>query len=601
MKTICHALLDARRRPNSQPAARFVKNGKWQSITWKEYFETSAKIGAALSELGINPGDRVAIFSNTRVEWAMSDCAILGIGAVTVPIYQSSISTEVEFILNDSGAQVIIIENQALLEKWRSIAENTPSVRWIICLEVTNASEDKVLQFARVLDLGAKKLATTPDFFIDHCENRKIHEMATIVYTSGTTGVPKGVMLSHEQIMSEIVEVFRVLDVTDKDVSLTFLPFAHILGRVEHFAHLHVGFMMGYSENIDRLKYGMLEIRPTFLVAVPRIFEKIYNGIVSQAEANPSKNKIFKWAVKTGLAVSDARVQKRSIPLTTLIQYQLARKLVFDKMIEKLGGRLKFSFSGGAPLSKEIGRFFHAANIYILEGYGLTETTAGVYVNSLYEYRFGTVGKAVGDVQTKIADDGEIFIKSKKVMLGYYKNEAATKEVLSKDGWFATGDIGELTSDGFLRITDRKKDLIKTAGGKFVAPQKLENLLKLSKYVSNVLIHGDTKKYVVALLTPNFDEINRIAEEKGITTRDHAQLVKHPAIREIMRQVVAEVNTQLPSWESIKNFDILSEDFTIDSGELTPSLKVRRKFCDKKYESIIEKLYGSDSGPDVNS
>lgn len=601
MKTICHALLEARRRPNTQPAARFVRNGKWQSMTWKDYFEGSAKMGAVLSELGVNVGDRVAIFSNTRVEWALADNGILGIGGVTVPIYQSSIASEIEYILNNSGAQVLFVENQALLEKWRAIADKTPSVRWIICFEVTNSNNEKVLQYARALEIGAKKLKDTEDFFIDKCENRKLSELATIVYTSGTTGVPKGVMLTHEQIMSEIVEVFRVLDVTEKDASLTFLPFAHIFGRVEHFAHIHVGFMMGYAESIDRMKYGMLEIKPTFLVAVPRIFEKIYIGIVSQADANPSKKKIFQWAVKIGLEVSDARVQKRSIPITTLIQYQLARKLVFDKMVEKLGGRLKFAFSGGAPLSKEIGRFFHAANIYILEGYGLTETTAGVYVNSMYDYRFGTVGKAIGDVETKIADDGEILIKSKKVMQGYYKNEEATREVLSEDGWFATGDIGELTQDGFLRITDRKKDLIKTAGGKFVAPQKLENMLKMNKYISNVLIHGDKRKYVVALLTLNFNEISRFAEEKSITTKDHAQLVRHPAVREIIRKAVADVNAELPSWESIKNFDILNEDFTIESGELTPSLKVRRKFCDKKYASVIDKLYGNEHITDAHA
>jgi long-chain acyl-CoA synthetase len=364
---------------------------------------------------------------------------------------------------------------------------------------------------------------------------------------------------------------------------------------VELWGHVHVGWMMGYAESIDRIKNGLMEIRPTFLVAVPRIFEKVYNGIVSKAEAQKTKKKIFQWALKVGLQVSDAKSSKRSIPLPLLVEYQLARKLVFDKLIEGLGGRLRFAFSGGAPLSKEIARFFHAANIYLLEGYGLTETTAGIFVNSLYDYRFGTVGKPIGDTRVKIAEDGEILVNSKKVMIGYYKNDSATREVLSDDGWFATGDIGELTPDGFLRITDRKKDLIKTAGGKFVAPQKLENLLKLNKYISNVLIHGDKRKYVIALVTLNFDEINRLAAENGITTRDHAQLVKQNVVKEAIRQAVADVNAQLASYESIKAFEILPEDFTIDSGELTPSLKVRRKFCDKKYASVIDRLYGADA------
>jgi long-chain acyl-CoA synthetase len=555
----------------------------------------------ALKSLGVEAGERVAIFSNTRVEWAFADMAILGIGGVTVPIYQSSIPTEIEFILNNSEATVLFVENQALLEKWKSIAEKTPSVKWVISFEVTNSNDERLLQLGRIYEMGERQLSENPDGFIESCENRSIEELATIVYTSGTTGVPKGVQLTHQQIMSEIADVFTILDVSEKDSSLTFLPFAHIFGRVEHWGHVHVGWMMGYAESIDRIKNGLLEIKPTFLVAVPRIFEKVYNGIVSKAEAQKSKKKIFQWALKIGLEVSDAKCSKRSIPLPTLVQYQLARKLVYDKLIEGLGGRLRFAFSGGAPLSKEIARFFHAANIYILEGYGLTETTAGAYVNSMYDYKFGTVGKAIGDVETRLADDGEILIRSKKVMTGYYKNESATNEVLSKDGWFATGDIGELSPDGFLRITDRKKDLIKTAGGKFVAPQKLENLLKLNKYISNVLIHGDKRKFVIALVTLNFDEINRLAAENGITTRDHAQLIRQNVVKEVIRQAVADMNSQLASYESVKAFEILPEDFTIESGELTPSLKVRRKFCDKKYAALIDKLYGGDTGPEMSS
>lgn len=599
-KTILHSLLEARNR-KTQPAVRHVKNGKWQSISWTEYFDQAAQIGAALSELGIKKGDRVAIFGNTRVEWAVADCGILGIGAVTIPIYQSSIPSEAEYIINNADVKVLFVENQALLEKWRTISYNTTSVEWVIPFEVTNSGDSRVIQFSRFLEMGQRKLQESSDFFISSCEDRQRDELATIVYTSGTTGVPKGVMISHEQIMSEIEDVFRVLDVSENDVSLTFLPFAHIFGRVEHFAHVNVGFTMAYAESIDRIRNGLIDIRPTFIAAVPRIFEKIYNGVISQAESVPSKKKIFQWALKIGLQVSDARVQKRSLPISTLLQYQLARKLVFDKLSEKLGGRLRFAISGGAPLSKEIARFFHAANIYVLEGYGLTETTAAVFINSLYDYRFGTVGKAVGDVETKIADDGEILVRSKKVMLGYYKNDEATHEVLSKDGWFATGDIGELTADGFLRITDRKKDLIKTAGGKFIAPQKLENMLKLNKYVSNVLIHGDKRKFVVALITLNFEEINKLADEKNIATRDHAQLAKHPAVREVIRQAVAEVNSQVASYDSIKNFDILPEDFTIESGELTPSLKVRRKFCDKKFAAVIDRLYGADTGPEAST
>ena len=315
----------------------------------------------------------------------------------------------------------------------------------------------------------------------------------------------------------------------------------------------------------------------------------------AQAEATPLKRKIFKWAMDVGYKISESRIQKRSPDFKTLLEYQAAKKLVFDKFSQRLGGRLRFAVSGGAPLSGEICRFFHAAGLLILEGYGLTETTAAVFVNTPYNYKFGTVGQAVGDVEYKSAEDGEVLVRSKKVMKSYFKNPKATEEVFDSEGYFKTGDIGEVDANGFLKITDRKKDLIKTAGGKFVAPQKLENLLKLDRYISNVLIHGDKKKYIVALITLNSESVTDFAKQNNLAFESFLSLSKHPKIKDLIRNAVAQSNSSLASFETIKNFTILAKDFTIEDGELTSSLKVKRKYCDEKYEPEIRSLYGDDA------
>jgi long-chain acyl-CoA synthetase len=329
------------------------------------------------------------------------------------------------------------------------------------------------------------------------------------------------------------------------------------------------------------------------MIAVPRIFEKIYNGIRNQVDMDPIKKRLFDWAVGLGKAAGSYKMQHKMVPLTLALKYQVAHRLVFKQILEKLGGNLRFAFSGGAPLSKEIGEFFHAAGVLLLEGYGLTETTAAVTANSPYDYRFGTVGKPFGDVELKLAADGEILVKSLKVFREYYKDPKATAEVL-KDGWFSTGDIGEFTSEGFLRITDRKKDLIKTSGGKYVAPQRLEALLKHNKHISNVLIHGDQRKYIVALITLDPNLLQDYAKAKDLANSDPDHLVETAEVKELVRMAVAEANSQLASYESIKNFAILPRDFSVEDGELTPSLKVKRKYCDQKYRDVLDNLYGVD-------
>jgi long-chain acyl-CoA synthetase len=587
-ETILQYLSVGKKRKGS--AVRHIKSGKWTDISWNDYITCIEQIASGFASLGVKTGTSVAVMANTRVEWGIADFAILGIGGVTVPIYPSSMPEDAEFIINNSEAKVLICENRAMIDKWKLIRNKCPGIQHIITMEPVKDPEVKVVEWSELIKKAQKDSAT---WFESQYKKVTVDQVATIVYTSGTTGQPKGVVLTHLQIISEVEDIFELVGLDERDTSLTFLPYSHILGRVELWGHMLLGFTMGYAENVDRIRANLLDVHPTFLVAVPRIFEKIYNGVISQAEASPVKSKIFKWAIGVGREVSKAKIEKKPLPMSTLVKYRVAKKLVFDKFAAKLGGRVRFAFSGGAPLSKEIAEFFHAADLLILEGYGLTETTAGVFFNTPFAYKFGTVGQAVGDVKVKIADDGEILIKSDKNMVGYFKSDDATREVL-KDGWFHTGDIGELDKEGFLKITDRKKDLIKTAGGKFVAPQKLENLLKLNKYISSVLIHGDKRKYIVALITLNADNVQAYAKERGIEFNSAKELASHPQIHALIRDAVAEVNNNLASYESIKNFAILPQDFTVESGELTPSLKVKRKHLDQKFHSELDRLYGPE-------
>ncbi|HWU44547.1 MAG TPA: AMP-dependent synthetase/ligase, partial [Bdellovibrio sp.] len=407
---------------------------------------------------------------------------------------------------------------------------------------------------------------------------------------SGTTGRPKGVVLTHLQAISEVSEAFPFAGANDKDISLSFLPYAHILGRIEHWGHLFIGYTMAYAESLEKVRGNLTDIRPTIMVSVPRIFEKIYAAIWAQIQTQPLKLKLFNWAFTIGKEVGEYKMNGQSLPLDLLLKYQLAHKLVLSKISDAFGGRLRFAISGGAPISKDIALFFHSAGILILEGYGLTETTAAITVNTPFNYRFGSVGRPIGEVKIKIAEDGEILIKSDKVMKEYYKNPQATKEVFT-DGWFHTGDIGEILPGGDLKITDRKKDLIKTAGGKYVAPQRLEGLLKMCPYITNVLIHGDQKKYIVALLTVDRPGLEKFAKEKGVAYKDWNELVKGSFVNEIIRKAVADANSQLASYESIKKYLILPNEFTVEDGELTPSLKVKRKVLDVKFRDQIESLY----------
>ncbi|MBK7961578.1 MAG: long-chain fatty acid--CoA ligase [Bdellovibrionales bacterium] len=595
--TLAPSLLNMHQRSPLQPAVRFALNGVWKEWTWSQYQNEIFKAASGLLEAQVKPGEKVAICSATRVEWAILDLAVISLQGVSVPIYPNNTPDEIEYVLNHSEVSILFLETQQHFRIWKKLEAKCPKVRRVIVIDSEPLTEARGQSWRQFQEQGATQLEYNfPKIrkSLESIEAEKTRDLVSLIYTSGTTGVPKAAMLSHEQIMSEITEAFLMCGACPDDTSLTFLPFAHILGRIEIWAHVWIGYTMGYAESLERIRHNLLEIRPTFMMAVPRIFEKIYTSIWAQLEGDLVRRKLFAWALDIGKKVSDKKIHRQNLSLPLVLEYELAKKLVFVKIVNAFGGRLRFSVSGGAPLNQEISLFFHAAGILILEGYGLTETTAAICVNTPFNYRFGSVGRPIGDVQLKIASDGEVLVKSQKVMLGYYKDEVATREAFlgdPQDGWLKTGDIGEILETGDLRLTDRKKDLIKTAGGKYIAPQKIEGLLKLNPLIGHALIHGDQKKFVVALLALDKAYLFKLAKEKSWPFSEWTDLINQSEVTDLARRAVAETNSKLASYESIKKFTILPQEFTVEGGELTQSLKIKRRLLDKKFKKQIDSLY----------
>ncbi len=590
--TICHWLEKMTDRPQDAVAIKHRKKS-WKEVSWTEYKEKIDAVSGALIECGLKPGDRVAIFSSTRYEWAVADLGILGAQGITVPVYHTLTEEELSHVLAHAQVKFIFVENASLLRLLRRVTQKINAIERIIeriiVFDQAGEIDNDLITYNDFLKMGDESSVRHAPLISKLRRETKPEMPATILYTSGTTGRPRGVLLTHAQIVSEVTEAFPLCGVQSSDISLSFLPYSHILGRIELWGHLYIGFTLAFAESIERVKDNLEKIKPTILVAVPRIFEKIYGGILAKIDSGHTQKKIFNWALGIGRQAGELRLQRQSLPLMLVPQFELADRLVLRQVRQAFGGHLRFAICGGAPLNQEIGLFFHSCGVLLLEGYGLTETTGAVCVNTPHDYKFGTVGKPIGDVEIKFAADGEILLKSKKVMKEYYKDPEATAACFT-DGYFHTGDIGAL-EDGKLKITDRKKDLIKTAGGKYVAPQKLEGLLRAHGLISNAHIHGDQRKFVVALVTLDKTHLAQFAEAKDIKVDEDEELFTHPLINQVVREIVAEANAHLASYESIKKFKILPKDFTVESGELTPSLKVKRKVVDVRYKEDLDQLY----------
>ncbi len=578
-------LIDHNNRRPKRLAVQYFKRGHLYSLNWGQVYDRIEQLYHSLLDLGVQKGDRIAIYSDTCKEWGFSDLAVLACGAVTVPIYHSSHRSDIEVVLEETKPKVLFIQNESLYNNIKD-CKDFSDIEHIIVFDSFSPHPPEIQTLQEIIDKPENRVSLK-----EAAGHIELEDLATIIYTSGTSGRPKGVCLQHQQIISAVSDVFPLLGVTNTDKTLTFLPLSHILGRIELWGHFFCGYTLGYAESIEKIKRNLPIIKPTVIVGVPRIFEKIFYGIQAQVEISKLKQGLFSRALKIGREITQLKRQKKSPSFLQALESQVAYQLVYSKIQGRLGGNLRFAVSGGAPLDPEIADVFAACEIPILEGYGLTETTGPIFVNTLFENKSGCVGKAVGDVKVRFEDDGEILVKSDKVMLSYYKNEQANAEVFTEDGYFRTGDIGQLDDHGFLKITDRKKDLIKTAGGKFVAPQKLQNLFATDSLIGHIHIHGDKKKYIVALVTLEKDQLMYLKNKFKLSASDFSQLARSDKILAEVRKSIARVNAQLASFETIKRFEVLDHEFSVEDGQLTPSLKMKRKVIDERYKSQIDNLY----------
>ncbi len=591
-KTLNALFFGAMDRFRQRPVAlRRKVDGHWRPISIAELHDQVRAASAGFRELGIRPGDRIALLSENRPEWAITDYACLTTRCAGVAVYPTLPPKQIAYILQDSGASAICLSTAAQLAKVQEIRGELPGLKHVVTFD-KGLTGTGVLGFEELLAQGRAAMDRYPAWR-DEALRTTPDELATLIYTSGTTGEPKGVMLTHGNIASNVVTSMDILPISDRDECLSLLPLSHIFERMAgHYLMLAAGVVINYAESMDRVPQNLIEVRPTIACAVPRLYEKIYARILEAASSGPGfKKKLFFWARRVGAEWTERTLGGRAIPLDLKFARAIADRLVFAKLRERVGGRLRYFISGGAPLSPEIARFFYAAGLQILEGYGLTETSPVVSVNTPEHYKIGTVGQPIRDVAVRIAEDGEILVRGPNVMEGYYNKPEATREVLEPEGWFHTGDIGELDLEGFLRITDRKKDLIVTAGGKKIAPQPIEGMLKLNHFISNAVMLGDRRKFPIALLVPNFERLEPWARGAGLTWKEREDLVKLPAVEEHLASEARKSLRDLARFEVPKKFVILPRDFSIESGELTPKLSVKRKVVEKNYADLIEAAY----------
>ncbi|MEV8127886.1 AMP-dependent synthetase/ligase [Streptomyces sp. NPDC085944] len=573
----------------------------WKSLTWGQAAERVYAIAAGLIELGVLPEQRVALASSTRLEWILADLGIMCAGAATTTVYPQTNADESAYILSDSESRVLIAEDAAQLAKAREKKAELPDLTHVVVVDATGAdtSEEWVLTLDELERRGAARLETDPQLIKERVGALTGDQLATLIYTSGTTGRPKGVRLPHDNWSYMAKAIAATGLVTKDDIQYLWLPLAHVFGKVLTSGQIEAGHVTAVDGRVDKIIENLPVVQPTYMAAVPRIFEKVYNGVAAKARAGGgAKYKIFQWAA--GIAREYAKVTQdnfkrtgtASAPAGLRTKHAVADKLVYAKIREAFGGRLRACVSGSAALAPEIGYFFAGAGIHILEGYGLTESSAASFVNPGEAYRTGTVGKPLPGTEVRVADDGEILLRGPGIMEGYHKLPEKTAEVLESDGWFHTGDIGELSPDGYLRITDRKKDLIKTSGGKYIAPAEVEGQFKaVCPYVSNILVHGADRNFCTALIALDEIAITEWAKENGLEGRPYAEIVAAPATVEMVDGYVQQLNEGLQRWQTIKKFRLLPRDLDVEHGEITPSLKLKRPVVEREYKNLIEEMY----------
>jgi long-chain acyl-CoA synthetase len=565
----------------------------WHSLTWAEVGDKVTRWAAGLVAVGLEPGQRAAIAASTRYEWVLADLAINAAAAATTTVYPSTGAEDTAYILADSESRIVFAEDDEQVKKLIEQRAALPNVTTAITFEPSGLGEDWVIGLDELERRGAKLLADQPTVVEDRVAALGPDDLATLIYTSGTTGKPKGVRLAHDGWTFEAYSMKAGGFLDENDLEFRWLPMAHSFGKVLLSAQLATGHASAIDGRVPKIVSNLAVIKPTFMGAAPRIFEKAYGGVVSMMEKEGGvKLKLFRWAEGVTLAHGRAVRSGTTVSPVLKAQYLLADKLVFSKIRERFGGRIKFFISGSAALSLDVNEWFHSAGMLVLEGYGLTETSAGATINRPDAFKLGTVGLPLPGSEVKIAEDGEVLIKGPNVMRGYHNLEGETAAAMLADGWFASGDIGEIDADGFLRITDRKKDLFKTSGGKYIAPTYIEGMLKgMCPLVSNIVVHGNERNFCSALVTLEPDAVNAWAAGHGLAGKSYAEIAASPQIREELDRVFEELNAKLNRWETIKKFAVLDRDLTVESGELTPSLKVKRKVVEENNRAILDGFY----------
>ncbi len=580
-------------REHKRPDTLNYKSGdRWIPISSDEMLARSKAIAAGLHAIGVQRGDRVALLSESRVEWTLTDAGSIFAGAIDVPIYPTLTPPQVRYILNDSGACVLIVANREKFLELQEALGECPNVKQVIIFDPEGVKPDEALTLAQLEEKGRELQQREPGYMERSVVATQPEDLATIIYTSGTTGEPKGVMLTHSNLVSNLIDSSGHLNFGEQDIALSVLPLSHVFERQAMYMYLYRGIAVYFAESLQTIGPNLREVRPTVLVGVPRIFEKIYQRIRERAaEAGKVAAVLLAWSVSVAREYAKLQLAHQPIPAFLKLKHRIATKLVFSKWQRAFGGRMRLLISGGAALPEDLQYIYIGAGIQIVQGYGLTETSPVITTSTIEDNRVGTVGKAIPHVEIRIASDGEIEARGPNVMRGYYNKPEETRAVFTNDGWFKTGDIGAIDQDGFLCITDRKKELFKTSGGKYISPQPIEQALKASRFVSQVVLIGAERKFPAALVVPVWEQIESYCKLKGIEVKSRAELCRHPRIVDLMQRQIDGLTPNLARYEKIKKVALLENELTIEGGELTPTLKVKRRVVDQKYRDVIERLY----------
>ena len=573
-------------------ALNYKRDGAWRPISSNEVVERAENIALGLYSIGLRKGDRAAILAANSPEWTLSDAGCQFAGVVDVPIYTTLAPDAVAYIINDSGTRVFFLQNKETYDRIEQILSNCKSIETLVFYDIEGVTAENAISLAE-LEAKGKQLDSERPELISELVNASVPgDIATLIYTSGTTGEPKGVMLSHSNLISNVIDAAEKYEFEGRDISLSVLPLSHVFERTGMYVYIMYGMAVHYAESIEKVPDNLQEVKPTIFIGVPRIFEKVYERArMKAARSSQIRERIFDWAIEVAKEYARLTEKGEPIPVALTAKHNLADTFVYSKLRQFFGGNLRFCITGGAALSDEIYLIFTGAGIHIMQGYGLTETSPVISSNNPTNIRVGTVGKPIRNVEVRIAADGEIETRGPGVMLGYYHKEEATREAFTDDGWFRTGDIGDLDADGYLTITDRKKELFKTSGGKYIAPSHIEQMIKSSRFVNQVVLVGNERKFPAALIVPNFEMLESYAELKGLEIKTPAEFCKHERIRNLFERQIAQHTTALAQYETVKRFVLIENELTVESGELTPTLKVKRRVVDQNYKALIDKMY----------